>query len=242
MHCIDAIIADDEKDSREVLGKLLRDTGNVNIIRLIAKASEIESTVNMLKPDILFLDIEMPGLDGISVLSNLRKYNKTLMIVIVSAYEKYIPKAIKFNVLDYLLKPVARRELDAIINTVSQVKSESELSASEKLIIPVKDGYTYLDYMQLLLLEADGNYTRVRTIKNEVFTSSYNLGRIYRRLPRNIFLRINRAIVLNSSYIKMIDKKNLSCTIEYDEGSELLSVSKSFIIQFNKTSRDRIGW
>ncbi len=116
MSKLNAIVVDDEADAREILVSLLNDTGKVKVIREISDALKVESAINALKPDVIFIDIEMPGIDGLSVIENIRSYNHNLEVVFVTAYSKYSLEAIKLDVASYLLKPVDRGELSDLIN------------------------------------------------------------------------------------------------------------------------------
>ncbi|MDA3853737.1 MAG: response regulator, partial [Bacteroidales bacterium] len=125
MEKLKVIIADDEQDALQVLSNILIDSGKVNIIDLVSKPKRIEGLVYKHRPDVLFLDIEMPGFNGLELLENLREYNADLKIVLVTAYDKYVSEAIKHNVYSYLLKPVDRQELIQIIDRLYLQKDKS---------------------------------------------------------------------------------------------------------------------
>lgn len=235
MKKLKALIADDEADATEVLTDLLKDTGLVSEVRSVSESHRIECTLQKVTPDILFLDIRMPGIDGLSVLDNIRQYNQDLHVVIVSAYEKYIPEAIKLHVFSYLMKPVSRQELYDLLDKLVRFKEKSPGSGQQvKFKLPVKNGYVYLGSHEVFLLEAEGNYTRIITTDQQEYLSSYNLGRLAQRFPDGLFLRINRKNYLNCQYLVHINKRDLSCTVRVDDREYNYEISRSFLSNFNK--------
>ncbi|MDX8338462.1 LytTR family DNA-binding domain-containing protein [Draconibacterium sp. IB214405] len=236
MDKIRVIIADDEEDAIEVLRNLFTDTGKVEVVQEISNPFKIESAVNKLKPDALFLDIEMPGQNGLSLLENIRSYNQELSVVYITAYHKYIKDAIKLNVYSYLLKPVDRQEVAEVVAKLIDLKQKRSTPNINKLKLPVKGGYIYIKPEELLLLEADGNYTRLKTIDEEEYISSYNMGRLLNKLPSSFF-RINRGCVLNGEFIYKINKTNNTCLVRLNGGEIEFNVSGAFITEFNRTTK-----
>ena len=118
MEKLNVIIADDENDALEVLSSLLLDTKKVNILKQITDPHKIESCIASLKPDALFLDVQMPNYNGIDLLKNLRTYRPALPVIYISAHKKFAMEAAKLNAFNYLLKPVNREELLSTINQI----------------------------------------------------------------------------------------------------------------------------
>lgn len=235
MEKLKVLIADDEADAIEVLSNLLKDSGRVSEIQTITESHKIECTLQRIKPDVLFLDIQMPGISGLTVLENIREYDLDLPVVFVSAYEKYIPDAIKLHVFSYLLKPVDRKELGDLLGRLLEKKGGSkEFNDPKKFKLPVKNGYIYLKSEEVYLLEAEGNYTRIVTIDQQEYLSSYNMGRLAQRIPDGLFHRINRKNYLNCQYLIHINKKDLNCTARVNNREYTYEISRSFLSAFNK--------
>ena len=230
-----ALIVDDEPDAIEILRGLLKDSGKVSVIETVTNPLQAECTIQKYQPDVLFLDIRMPKYDGISLLSNIRKYNHHLNVVYVSAYDSFINEAIKLNVFSYLLKPVDRIELNNLLERIHEkVFRNQEDIQPTKIKLPFKDGFVFLQSEDIFLLEADGNYTKIFTTDGNIYTSSYNMGRISRWIGCNNFLRINRKQFLNSLYLLRVNKKNLLCTAKINGSEFEYNVSRSFLKSFNK--------
>jgi len=237
MEKLTVIIADDEEEAIELLRNILLDTNKVEILGEICSPLKIESAINKHNPDVLFLDIEMPGLNGLSLLENIREYNQKLAVVFVTAFEKYISDAIKLNVFSYLVKPVDRNEINLLLDRLCALKNENITDKNKKIKLPVREGAVYIDPNDLLMLEAEGNYTRLKTIKGDEFMSSYNMGRLYEKLPKESFFRINRGCILNGEYIYKINKTKNTCLVCFN-GSELeIEISKTFITEFNRETK-----
>lgn len=233
MDKIRAVIADDEHHAIDLLQKLLIDSGKVDVVKEVQNSLMIESAINKHNPDVLFLDVEMPGINGMELLKNIREYNNHLQIILVTAFDKYMSRAIKLNVFSYLLKPVDKQELYLLVDKLSSGKKDKQQTSVQKLKLPVKGGYVYIKPDELLVLEAEGNYTRIQDIYGEEFLSSYNMGRLYQKLPQSFF-RINRSCVLNSEFIYKINKNDHTCKIRLDNKEIEYEVSSSFITEFNR--------
>ena len=236
MENLKVIIADDETDALEVLRNIFNDLGNVEILKEISDPLKVESYVNKLNPDVLFLDIEMENQNGLSLLENIRQYNQEIPVVYITAHEKYAKNAIKLNVFSYLLKPVNRQELAEIVDNLILLKQQKHAPIQNKLKLPVKGGYVYIKPEDLLMLEAEGNYTRLITIFNEEFISSYNMGRLFEKLP-STFFRINRGCVLNGDFIFKIDRSKNICFVRTGTNELEFDISNTFITEFNRTTK-----
>lgn len=234
MEKLKVIIADDEQPAIEMLRNLLLDTRKVEIIQEVSNPLKIECAIQKHQPDALFLDIEMPGQNGLDLLRNIREYNLDLRVVYVTAFNKYVIDAIKLNVFSYLLKPVDRRELHELIKNLIAFSAKANPPEADKLKLPVKGGFVYLKPNDLLALEAEGNYTRIKTVLGEDYISSYNMGRLFDKLPKQSFFRVNRACVLNGELIYKINKTNNTCKIRVNNQESEFEVSGSFITAFNK--------
>lgn len=234
MRKLKVLIADDEQDAIELLTLLLRENDLVEIIGQISDPHKIESSIHKLKPDVLFLDIVMPGYTGLELVRNLREYNQDLSIVLVTAHQQYITEIINLQVFYCLFKPLDREELSSLISKLA-VHKHLDLSEDTRIKLPVKNGFVYLDQEEILMLEAEGNYTRIITTMNDQYVSSYNMGRLHNRLNMNRFYRVSRGCILNSTYLKRIDTRQNIATIHVNGIDQEIDVSKAFITSFNKS-------
>lgn len=237
MKKLNVIIADDEESALEVLSSLLLDTKKVNILKTISNPLTIESCIARLKTDAVFLDIQMPAYNGLDLLENLRTYRPALPVVYVSAHKKFAVEAAKLNPFSYLLKPVNRKELLATINHIIDFRGKlkkSEATNNKHIKLPIKNGMVFILPDEIISLMADGNYTIINLIKNKSYTSSYNLGKLFKKLPLGQFERINRSTVVNMNYLKEINRHEKYCMLIADNFTQKYPISSSFLASISK--------
>jgi two-component system LytT family response regulator len=218
---LNALIIDDEENARLLLSKLLEETLQFNNIRLAKSVEDAYMELNRFEPDIIFLDIKMPGKDGFAFIQDLpQKYNK-YKIVFVTAYDQYAIKAIKNQAFDYLLKPVNRKELkQCLLRFIERKNDDTDNGPSLKIIesherltrirVNTRTGTLFINPADILFCKAEGNYTSVCTGKKQ-HLCSMNLGKVEEMLPKNGFIRVGRSYIINFEYITMLDRKE--CTI-----------------------------
>jgi two-component system LytT family response regulator len=216
-----ALIVDDEDNARILLNKLLEET---LLFSEVKTAQSVDAAYNELKhfnPDIIFLDIKMPGKDGFAFIQELPENYDAHKIVFVTAFDQFAIKAIKNQAFDYLLKPVNRRELKQCLSRyIENIEDEKPVrstikatGASERLTrikVNTRTGTLFINPIDILYCKAEGNYTTVCTGKKQ-HLCSMNLGKVAELLPENGFIRVGRSYIINYEYITMLDRKE--CTI-----------------------------
>jgi two-component system LytT family response regulator len=205
MQKLTAVIVDDEAAGRENL-KLLIDSycPDLTVIALAESAVDAKNAVADLKPDVVFLDINMPVLDGFDFLDSLPERN--FMVVFVTAHHEFGIKAVKANAVDYLLKPVNIKELQQCsLRLVSQKKSEAgkeNSAASKKIIIPKSMGFEFLESEEIIRLEADDCYTHIHLPQGKRLTVSRTLKQFEEVLPEEHFFRVHKSHIINLKFLK----------------------------------------
>lgn len=217
------IIADDERPARSFLAATLRTFPDVDLIGEASNGAEAVKLIERERPDIAFLDLQMPELDGIGVVRLLKK-NLTPLIAFVTAYDQYAVRAFELNAVDYLLKPVeasrVRETLDRAIErleqkelrseTVDRVRAaveEFETASPQKLErIPVRrrDEIVLVPVNEIASVVAEGELLHIRTIQNERHTISYRLRDLEARMNSNKFVRLGRGTIVNVELIRRI--------------------------------------
>jgi two-component system LytT family response regulator len=229
---LSALIVDDEDNARILLTKLLEESLLFEDIRLAQSVDTAYTEMSRFEPDIIFLDIKMPGKDGFAFIQDLPQGYKLQKIVFVTAYDQYAIKAIKNQAFDYLLKPVNRLELNQCLSRFIEKKNESNKIEQPLKIIEIHErlarirvntrtGTLFINPADILFCKAEGNYTSVCTGKKH-YLCSMNLGKVEELLPKNGFIRIGRSYIVNYEYITMLDRKE--CTIMLVRNSESVSV------------------
>jgi two-component system, LytTR family, response regulator len=219
---IKTIIIEDEKQSREVLQLMLENYGNV--IQLVDSCDTAEQGITSIqkhRPQLVFLDIEMPRMNGFQMLGRLETIS--FDIVFTTAYDKYAINAIKISALDYLLKPIDKEELSKAIQKC--VQNTEQKNTKDKIDILFKnlmqqnsldrtipltsvDGIRFIKMKDIVRLEANGRYTKFYLLNKEVIVSSRTLGDFEEALSSNEFFRIHEAHIINLLYIERFHKGN----------------------------------
>jgi two-component system LytT family response regulator len=229
---LSALIVDDEENARIILNSLLEETFLFNEIRLVQSVDAAYYELNRFDPDIVFLDIKMPGKDGFSFIQDLPKKHKLNKIVFVTAYDQYAIKAIKNQAFDYLLKPVNRKELkQCVLRYIEKKNEETTIKKSLKTVesvdrltrirVNTRTGTLFINPADILFCKAEGNYTTVCTGKKQ-HLCSMNLGKVTELLPKNGFIRMGRSYIVNFEYITVLDRKE--CTILLVRDGESVTV------------------
>jgi len=204
MNKLRAIIVDDELPGRENLKNLL-DTycPEIKVIALAESAIQAKNLVLENEPDVVFLDINMPVLNGFDFLESLEQQN--FMLVFVSAYEQYGIKALKVHPVDYLLKPINIKELQLTVKQLvirSKEVSKIPSGKSHKIMVPITHGFTILDCEHIIRFMADDCYTKIYTSEGKLITVSRTLKEFESIIPAENFYRIHKSHLINLQYVK----------------------------------------
>lgn len=228
---LNALIVDDEENARILLAKLLEETFLFTEIRSADSVDNAFNELNLFDPDIIFLDIKMPGKDGFTFIQELPQNGRKYKIVFVTAYDQYAIKAIKNEAFDYLLKPMNRKELRQCITRFIEEKADVSVPEAQqkndlggkitRIRVNTRTGTLFINPAHILYCKAEGNYTAVFTGKKQ-FLCSMNLGKIEELLPKSGFGRVGRSHIINFEYITMLDRKE--CTIILSRDDETLKV------------------
>lgn len=204
MNQLTAIILDDELGPRENL-KLLIDQfcPELKCFATADNALKGKRLVNELNPDVVFLDIDMPVLNGFDFLEMLP--GKNFMTVFVTAHEEYAIDAIKVSAVDYLVKPINIEELQKCAKRLfnKQLNQGRTLNKQlSKICIPQSNGFVTLETDEIIRLEGRDCYTRIYLVSNKTFTVSKTLKEFEKMLTDDKFFRIHKSHIINLKYFK----------------------------------------
>ncbi|MBL7865546.1 MAG: response regulator [Cyclobacteriaceae bacterium] len=210
------LIVDDEKLARELLREYLEGFPQIEIIGECAKGNEAVEQINKQKPDLLFLDVQMPGMNGFDVLEEI---DHEPYVIFTTAYDQYAIKAFEKNAVDYLLKPLDEERFRSAVNRAMKRKT-SENGSMEELLRSMKStGKNFethifvqkseklfnLPVEEIVYLEASGDYTIITT-KNDQFVSSSGIGKLEEIMDPDTFIRVHRSTIINVNYLKEIER------------------------------------
>ena len=213
---ISAIIVDDEQEARDLLENLLSDFQEINIISKESNVDDAVKTIIDNPPDIIFLDIEMPGKDGFVLIDEIRNLNLNPTIVFITAFNRAV-EAFDKAAFDYLMKPI---EINRLKKTIIRYKLEKKtydlvekidklkcFLQPEKLKCNTKSGFILINPEDIVYCKANGNYSHLYLSngKNELVTRQ--LGKVESFLPGNPFFRISRSIIINTNFLSSVNRK-----------------------------------
>lgn len=233
---ISALIVDDEESARKLLSNLLEELQCFSEIRLAKSASAASIELFQYDPDLIFLDIKMPGKDGFSFISDLPIKEKKPGIVIVTAFDQFAIKAIKNHAFDYLLKPVNRKELKQCVQKFIESRQPVVREITEKfsrIRISTRTGTVFVNPASILFCKADGNYTTICT-GDKQHLCSMNLGKVEELLPGNGFFRIGRSHIINREYVTILDRKESAVVLVRDGETVKLKIPKHHLKELDK--------
>lgn len=222
-HKIRTIVVDDEPLACKRLVKLLKEDGNVDVVEVCANGKEAIEQINEKNPDLVFLDIQMPEINGFEVLQNVET-EQTPVIIFVTAYDEYALKAFEVHALDYLMKPFNkerfRDSLNRAKNTITnQSKAvvekkienlldyylDSEQESLSRILIKTSNRYFFLKVDDIDWIESAGNYVRIHTGKNNYLIRETMIN-MEKKLDSDRFFRIHRSTIINVDKVKELEQ------------------------------------
>lgn len=242
-----AIIIDDEPDNVRLLSlQLNMYCPSVEVIAECTRSEEGLREIREGFPDIVFLDIEMPRMNGFELLEKCGEINFSL--VFVTAYDKFAVRAFRYSAIDYLLKPIDAKELIEAVTKIESKQRTSHLqiehlrkqfktsSYPDKLALPYQNGVTFVPVEEIIYCESDSNYTRVFLLNGQTHLITKTLREIQEVMEERDFLRVHRQYIVNLNQIKKYVKGEGNYLVMMNDVS--IPISRS---QKNKLIQ-RFGW
>lgn len=234
-----AIIIDDERLARAELRKLLQEFPEIEVVDEAANVDEGISKIENYNPDLIFLDIQMPGKTGFDLLSEL---DRSPQVIFTTAYDEYALKAFEVNALDYLLKPIEPKRLADAIHKLhsSETHVHSEHMDANRMLtendqVFVKDGERcwFVKLSEIRLFESVGNYAKVFFGPNKPLILK-SLNALEERLDEKTFFRANRKHIVNLRLIDKIEPYFNGGLLLELKGGEKIEVSRRQTVKFKE--------
>lgn len=199
MKKINTMIIDDERAARNEVRRLL---GNYPDFKVTGEAANVDEALEMialLKPDLLFLDIQMPEKSGFDLLELMEHVP---LVIITTAHDQYAIQAFEVSAIDYLLKPVREERFEKAIVQARQRMNNMDING--QIFVKDRQQYHFIQWNAVHLIESMDNYARIYYGDKNVFLKS-SLNQLETKLNRELFFRINRAQIINRQYIQHVD-------------------------------------
>lgn len=238
------IIIDDERLARTELRSILNEYSEIDVIDEAQNGDEGIEKINSLQPDLIFLDVNMPGMTGFEML---KKLDSIPHVIFVTAYDEYALKAFEVNALNYILKPVDIERLNDTIEKLKQIEELDFQSESEVIIQPeraklnttdkvfIKDGEKcyFVKLADVRMLESEGNYVKVHFGNNRPLILR-SLNSFEEKLDPTCFFRANRKFIINLDWIEKVENWfNGGLRVELTTGDKV-DISRRQAIRFKE--------
>lgn len=234
-----ALIIDDERLARTELKRLLEPFKDIQLVGEAVNADDAAEKISQLNPDLIFLDIQMPGKSGFDLLETLDKVPK---VIFTTAYDEYALKAFEYNALDYLLKPIEPKRLEeAIRKIVEREKKDVHLksalpeilSAEDQVFVKDGDKCWFVKLERIRLFESEGNYVRLYFEDNKPLILR-TLNYLDERLDPRSFFRANRKHIINLKWIESIEPWLNGGLLVKLKGGQKVEVSRRQAVKFKE--------
>lgn len=242
---ISAIIIDDEPDAINLLEMYLRRFPSITVI---GKENEAKKGLELVKeklPELVFLDIDMPDMNGLKVADKIKSENFYSEIVFTTAHQHYAYDALDVKPLDFLTKPFSITDLELVIQkyneNIQKKKQEKKLDVfitsqnnSTKIKFPTTKGILFVDIKSIVMLKSKANNCDILMDDGTTETITRNLYKVVGILNSPAFFQINRSTSINTNYLQRVDKKNFRCIISYNQVIIEEPITKSNMTLFEK--------
>lgn len=244
---IHAVVADDEVLARQKLRQLLRDDRDVEIVGESASAQETIELVRAATPELLFLDVHMPGMDGFDVIGALESQSETAVpkVIFTTAYDQYAVRAFEVSAVDYLLKPFTHERLRTAIQRVrdqfqakqQEAKSSNGSAAApnfytNRIIFKSRGRILFLPVSDIRWIGAEGNYVRLCTA-SETHLLRETMAHLEERLDPRGFLRVHRSFIVNLKYVKEVRREGTGDSIVVMDSGHKVALGRSYRASLN---------
>ena len=235
---IRSIIVDDEQHCiKALLNDLEKNCPSVEVLDTCNSAKEGMMSVKKHQPDLVFLDVEMPWMNGFEMLELIGDLN--FSIIFTTAHDEFAAKAFRISAVDYLLKPIDAADLKAAVQKVEKkmngggslehitnlLRNIKQPSDHQKIALPQREGYEFVEVSSILYCQAEGAYTKVLLENKRSMLISRTLGDVEELLPPHMFQRIHNSFLVNLSYISQFLRSDGGYVVL--NNGEKLAVSKS---------------
>ncbi|WP_282044127.1 LytR/AlgR family response regulator transcription factor [Winogradskyella flava] len=235
------IIVDDESAGRQLIKEYLEDYPELILLGEANNGVDAVKMINEFKPNLVFLDIQMPGMTGFDVLTHLEELPQ---IIFSTAYDQYALKAFEVHAVDYLLKPYTKERFKVAVDRLTQNTNENkarplaesllmEASKSpERILVQTQNKLVTIALENVLRIEAYGDYSKLVT-NDKTYVSNYGISTLEEKLNSAIFIRVHRSSIINLNAVKELHKYSKSYDVTMKNG-DVVRVSRGYMENIKK--------
>lgn len=234
------VVIDDEAAGRTLIKQYLTEYPTLIVVGEANNGVDAIKVINEFKPDLIFLDIQMPGLSGFDILQHL---DEIPQIIFSTAYDKYALQAFEVHAVDYLLKPYTRERFKHAIQRIRSYEqsnpvlplAESLINTAhypERILVQIGQKLINIAVTDIIWIEADGDYSRLITL-NGTYLSNYGISTLETKLNPNSFIRVHRSSLIHLKYIKEVQKYVSSYDVIM-QNNDVVRVSRGYMDNLKK--------
>ncbi|WP_430466412.1 LytR/AlgR family response regulator transcription factor [Winogradskyella ouciana] len=235
------ILVDDEAAGRKLIKEYLEDYPEFVILGEANNGVDAVKMINEFKPDLVFLDIQMPGMTGFDVLTHLKELPQ---IVFSTAYDQYALKAFEVHAVDYLLKPYTKERFKVAVNRLKENSKENKArplaesllmdtpQSPERILVQTQNKLVTIALENVIRIEAYGDYSKLVT-EQQTFVSNYGISTLEEKLNSAVFIRVHRSSIINLNAVKELHKYSKSYDITMKNG-DVVRVSRGYMDNIKK--------
>lgn len=235
------IIVDDEAAGRQLIKEYLKDYPDLILLGEANNGVDAVKMINEFKPDLVFLDIQMPGMTGFDVLTHLEELPQ---IIFSTAYDQYALKAFEVHAVDYLLKPYTKDRFKVAVERLTQNKQENKVrplaesllmdqpKSPERILVQSQNKLVTIALENVLRIEAYGDYSKLVT-EEKTYVSNYGISTLEEKLNASVFIRVHRSSIINLNAVKELHKYSKSYDVTMKNG-DVVRVSRGYMDNIKK--------
>jgi len=235
------IIVDDEAAGRQLIKEYLKDYPDLILLGEANNGVDAVKMINEFKPDLVFLDIQMPGMTGFDVLTHLEELPQ---IIFSTAYDQYALKAFEVHAVDYLLKPYTKDRFKVAVERLTQNNQENKVrplaesllmdqpKSPDRILVQSQNKLVTIALENVLRIEAYGDYSKLVT-EEKTYVSNYGISTLEEKLNTSVFVRVHRSSIINLNAVKELHKYSKSYDITMKNG-DVVRVSRGYMDNIKK--------
>ncbi|WP_138434321.1 LytR/AlgR family response regulator transcription factor [Winogradskyella algicola] len=235
------IIIDDEAAGRQLIKEYLEDYPELILLGEANNGVDAVKMINEFKPDLVFLDIQMPGMTGFDVLTHLEELPQ---IIFSTAYDQYALKAFEVHAVDYLLKPYTKERFKVAVERLAENTQENKArplaesllmdqpKSPERILVQSQNKLVTIALENVIRIEAYGDYSKLVT-EDKTYVSNYGISTLEEKLNSSAFIRVHRSSIINLNAVKELHKYSKSYDITMNNG-DVVRVSRGYMDNIKK--------
>lgn len=235
------IIVDDENAGRQLIKEYLDDYPELILLGEANNGVDAVKIINEFKPDLVFLDIQMPGISGFDVLTHLEELPQ---IIFSTAYDQYALKAFEVHAVDYLLKPYTKERFKVAVERLTANTFENKVRPlaesllmdapkfPKRILVQSQNKLVTIAIEEVIRIEAYGDYSKLVT-KDKTYVSNYGISTLEEKLNDSVFIRVHRSSIINLNAVKELNKYTKSYDVTMKNG-DVVRVSRGYMDNIKK--------